>query len=206
MGQKETMRAPLATVALAISLTACTSREKPKEGSEDLAPFAVAALPEDAHRANIDFGGKMRIAGYSVSPEGGTAKPSEQVSLKLYWERVGALSPGFAPFTHLYGDTGKQIRNYDKDGPFRGKLAEHKEGFALLDFGKLYLDDQTLDLPKAEDLTPRVAFVVGVWQDETRLPVVSGVTNGQDAALVAKFDTGVERRRPIAQADAKKGQ
>jgi hypothetical protein len=194
------------TLMLAVN-AACAPTEKPAEGSEDVAAFAVGALPESAHQAFIDFGGKVHIVGYEVSPEG-TAGPSQSVSLKLYWRRVGALEPGWGPFTHLENDLGVQIGNLDRLGEFRGKVAGQPGGLALLEFGKIYKDEATLEIPKATDLTPRISLLVGVYNkkvyDETnpkqnvRLPVVSGSTNGHDAALVAEFSTGVERQRPVA--------
>jgi hypothetical protein len=145
----------------------------------------------------IDFGGKVHIVGYEVSPEG-AARPSQALTVKLYWERVGALDPGWGLFTHLEDDLGRQIRNFDREGAFHGKIAGQPGALALLELGKIYADEQTLELPKANELTPRVSLVVGVWNKDTRLPVVSGSTNGHDAALIASFSTGVERQRPVA--------
>lgn len=62
--------------------------------------------------------------------------------------------------------------------------------------GKIYADEQSLELPKAEQLTPRVAIVVGVWLGDMRLPVVSGVSNGHEAGVVARFSTGMKRVVP----------
>ncbi len=51
-------------------------------------------------------------------------------------------------------------------------------------------------MPKPEALTPEVVLVVGVWREQTRLPVISGVQNGHDAAIVTHFATGVSRSSP----------
>jgi hypothetical protein len=206
MGPKEMMLG-VATTLLLTASTGCAPGEKPTEGTAEIAAFVVPALPESAHRTMIDFGGKVHIVGYEVSPEGAVG-PSQSVSLNLYWRRVGALEPGWVPFTHLESDLGTQLGNFDRQGEFRGKIAGHPDGLALLDFGKIYKDGLAVGVPKASEITPRVSLLVGVFNqkvyDETdrrqnvRLPVVSGSTSGHDAALIASFSTGVERQRPVA--------
>lgn len=185
-------------VALAlVASAACTPTEKPPEGTADFAQFIVPALPEGAHQTLIDFGGKVHVVGYQVSPEG-AVRPSQPLTVKLYWQRVGALEPGWGLFTHLEDDNRRQLRNFDREGTFRGKVGAAPAGLALLELGKLYADEQTLEMPKGEELSPRVSLVVGVWNHDMRLPVLSGGTNGHDAALIAGFSTGVERRTPVA--------
>jgi hypothetical protein len=185
------------TLAALAAGAGCAPAEKAAEGSESLGTFGVAALPDNVHPTFIDFGGKVHVVGYEVSPEG-AARPGQSVSVALYWQRVGALEPGWGLFTHLEDDLGRQIRNFDREGEFRGKVAGAPGGLALLTFGTIYKDDQKLEIPKAGDLTPRISLVVGVWNQTMRLPVVSGSTNGHDAALIAEFSTGVERQRPVA--------
>ena len=212
MGKPASMRKIAAGLAIVASsaTSACTAAEKPPEGTADFATFVVPALPESAHPTLIDFGGKVHVVGYEVSPVG-SVRPSEAVTMKLYWERVGALQPwssgneaegepaadatGWGLFTHLEDDYGRQLRNFDREGAFRGKVSGAKAGLALLELGKIYVDEQTLEMPKADELSPRVSLVVGVWNRDMRLPIVSGSTNGHDAALVAGFSTGVERKR-----------
>src|SRR2546421_414296 len=46
------------------------------------------------------------------------------------------------------------------------------------------------------DLSPKLTLVVGVWNDSMRLPIISGPTDGHDAAILSHFVTGVTRRRP----------
>jgi len=162
-----------------------------------LAPFARAALPVDVqHPTFVDFGGKVQLVGYDVSPEG-MARPGETVKLRMYWKRTGTLQPGFRLFTHLDDELGAQIRNFDQVGDFRGALAGGKSGLSALELGKVYVDEQTVEVPKGAEVTPRVTLVVGVWKDDVRLPVVSGSTNGHHAAVVSSFSTGVVRRRTV---------
>jgi hypothetical protein len=191
-------RAFVATIALAGTF-GCTPPAKQGEAA-DLGARPTERLPSDvAHTTFVDFGGKVQIVGYDVSPQG-DARPGTKVTVKLYWRRTGALEPGWSLFTHLEDDRGRQIANLDREGAFRAALGGKPEGLALLELGKIYADEQTFEMPKADVLTPTVTLVVGVWNtnrgfDQMRLPVVSGETNGHDAAIVTHFSTGVVRPR-----------
>jgi hypothetical protein len=189
------MQGLAATLVLA-GVLGCAPAGKHPEPNAGLAPFVHDRLPDDVgHPTFIDFGGKVHLVGYDVSPEG-VAPPGKSVNLKLYWQRSGDLQPGWSLFTHLEDDLGRQVRNFDREGPFRAALGAKPEGLSELAHGRIYSDEQTFEMPKAEDLTPRVAVVVGVWSNEMRLPVMSGSSNGHDAAIVTHFSTGVVRRAP----------
>jgi hypothetical protein len=179
-----------------VAVTGCGSSEKPAVDSSGVAGFVVPALPEDAKPAFFDFGSKVRIIGTAVSPER-SAAPGTPVKVRFYWERVSPLEPGWNLFTHVEDDGGKQLRNFDKEGAFRAALTSKPGGLAQLELGKIYADEQTVEIPKADEATPQVSIIVGVWSDAMRLPLVSGVTNGHDAALVAHFETGVPRKTAL---------
>ncbi|HVU05679.1 MAG TPA: hypothetical protein VHE30_28215 [Polyangiaceae bacterium] len=180
-------------VVLALA-AGCAPGGSPEDAAK-LSAFVVGGVPEEARSANFDFGGKVQIVGTSVSPSG-TAAPGSQVTLTLYWKRTGSLEPGWGLFTHIENDEGRQLRNFDHEGGFRSALEGTKGGLSSLELGKIYQEKQTIELPKPDELTPRVGIIVGVWHDAMRLPVVSGQTNGHEAALVASFATGVPRRPP----------
>ncbi len=186
----------VSALALASLLGCAPATTKPSEAAAALAPFAHDAVTA-AHAIRIDFGSKIELVGYDVTPEG-TAGPGASAHLTLYWRRTGNLDPGWQLFTHLENDRNQNIANLDRMGEFRGALADKPEGVELLELGKIYTDEQTFPMPKAEDLTPQVSVVVGVWNNDMRLPVVSGPTNGEAAGLVTHFVTGVPARRARA--------
>lgn len=177
---------------LCAMLTGCTAAPA-GAAATDLAPFEQTALPEGTTRTFFDFGGKVHLVGYSFEPESAVV-PGGTLRAKLYWRRVGALQPDWSLFTHVDDETGRQLRNYDKVGPFRAALGSNPDGLARLALGKLYVDEQTVEIPRGREVTPKIVFVVGVWHDKVRLPVVSGVSNGKHAAAVSSFDTGVLRQ------------
>ncbi len=182
---------------LTLASTACNPSQKGESG-QDLASFSHEALPEDVkNRTLVDFGSKMQLVGYDVSPEG-TARPGTGLHVTLYWKRSGDLGPGWGLFTHLEDERGRQIGNFDREGAFRGALSGKPEGLARLDLGKVYTDEQDVTVPKEDVLTPNVTLVVGVWNEDMRLPIVSGPTDGHDAAIIAHFATGVPRRALVS--------
>lgn len=189
-------RALVATITIAGAF-GCTPTPKPGD-TADLGVRPAERLPADVkHTTFIDFGGKVQIVGYEASPDA-DAPPGSKVTVKLYWRRSGALEPGWSLFTHLEDDRGRQIANLDREGAFRGALSGKPEGLALLELGKVYTDEQSFEMPKADLLTPTVTLVVGVWNtnrefSQMRLPIVSGETNGHDAAVITHFSTGVVR-------------
>jgi hypothetical protein len=181
---------------LALGLSGCTSPGQRADAVAELAQFVVREIPETAHRDYIDFGGKVALVAHELSPDG-KAGPGQSMNAKLYWKPLSVISPGFSLFTHLEDSRGRQIRNYDEVGTFRKWLVgKAPASLALLELGKVYVDEQTIDLPQAADLAPEVLLVVGAFTEDhprhyTNLPVVSGPSNGRQAGIVARIDTGL---------------
>jgi hypothetical protein len=191
--------AALAALASASALGCAPTENSTTAGNPALAPFARERLAEDVpHSSFVDFGGKLQLVGYDISPL--DAPPGTQVHLKFYWRRSGSLDAGWNLFTHLEDERGHQLGNIDRDGAFRTAVTSKPDGLSALALGKIYTDEQTFQMPK--DVTPRVTLVVGAWLNDpskpnaagTRLPVVSGQTNGQAGAIVANLMTGVQKR------------
>jgi len=180
-----------ASLALPLAL-ACAPTESTRDS--DLASFAHERLAEGVHPTYVDFGGKLALVGFELSPDGVLA-PDSQVHLTLYWKRTGAIEPGWGLFTHLEDERGRQLMNFDKDGPLRNVLAGKPEGVSSFELGKVYTDEQTFQMPKEAVSTPRETFVVGVWKGDMRLPVISGESDGHDSGIVTHISTGVPRRQ-----------
>lgn len=182
----------------AVPLGGCAGEATPAPA--ELAPHVVLQVPEGVTRTLVDLGGKLHLVGYEVTPAQ-TAGPGDTVSVKLYWRVAGRLDRGFQLFTHLEDERGRQLWNYDREGAFRGALGGLAGGLADIPPGTLLLDQQTLTLPKAEQLAPRVVLVVGAWKKGKgdlwlRLPVLSGPSNGRSGGVIATLETPVPRRSP----------
>ena|ERR1041385_4952858 len=181
----------LAAAVCALSLSGCAAPVQTTEAESDLARFVVREIPETAHREFIDFGGKIELVAYELTPDG-RAGPGQSVQAKFYWKPVSVIGPGWGLFTHVEDARGRQLRNLDEEGPLRKWIVgKTPRGLGSLDLANVYVDEQSFEMPKAEDLTPEVLLVVGVWNGDMRLPVVSGPSDGHHAGLVARIQTGL---------------
>lgn len=181
-----------ATAILGAALWGCNAQGQNAGAATELASFLVAEIPETAQREYIDFGGKLVLVAHELSPSG-KAGPGQSVNAKFYWKPMSAVSPGWGLFTHLEDAQGRQIRNFDEVGPFRKWLSgKAQAGLSLLELGNVYVDEQTFEMPPAADLAPEVLLVLGVWNGDMRLPVVSGPSDGHHAGIVTRIETGLE--------------
>ncbi|HEX6276678.1 MAG TPA: hypothetical protein VFZ53_26730 [Polyangiaceae bacterium] len=189
---------------------ACAS--PPSTGSEKIDPefqaLALPSVPTDvATRTFVDFGGKVHLVGWEVSPAG-FAAPGSNVSLKLYWRAVKQVPACYRLYTNFTGPDGKS-HAFDDVGPLRastesetGKVPRFPP--SAWTPGTIYVDEQRLTVPQVD--VPELTLSVGVscpsfeMEDgkleragEFKLGVLSGVSDGKDGALVARFKTGVKR-------------
>jgi hypothetical protein len=195
----------LACAALA---AACGKSPAPEAVAVDpaLDAYVLDSVPTDIeNRTFIDFGGKLHLIGYALEPKR-VAGPGAKLKLKLYWQKVGPLEPGWNLFTHVLDDRGTQRKNADNDGPLRRLTtgADGKPTQALgpsrWQTGKVYVDEQEIDLP-TELRTREVTIVVGAWTDRGaaqknlsshRLSVISGPSDGRNRGIVAHLKTGLK--------------
>lgn len=185
------MRRDLAVfVAVSVLGVACASPERQAEIPAELSQYVLDRAPEIEHRKFVDFGGKVHLLGFDVEPS--LARPDSEMSITLYWKCVGEVGEGWNLFTHLLDDRGQPIGNYDDKGPLRVWGSDRRQALSpsLWEPGNVYVDQQTIHIPK--HASGRVTLVTGLWQNDVRLPVLSGSVHSQNAGIVAHFETGVE--------------
>lgn len=202
----------LAVASLAL-IGACTPNKPAAdapEGEANLAEFEVDRIPATVkHRIYADFGGKVQLLGYEVSPED-LAAPGSTVSMKLYWQRTGRLGPGWGLFTHILDEQGRQLAQRDGSGPLRksGDDGVQKLGPSAWEPGKIYLDEIEFEIPRDSNrgnervpLSAReVTVAVGVWKGArsddpggaARLDVIGHPADEHQRALITHLKTGVE--------------
>jgi len=182
----------VAAATACIAALGCTAPGTPGADPSELEPYVVGELPVEATPAFVDFGGRLHLVAKMVTPSDAVT-PGGSVDVKWFWKPVTRIGKGWGLFTHIESETGRQLANYDSEGAFRAFLKSKPEGLAALTPGLIYVDEQQLNLPKAEDLTPDISVIVGVWNDKMRLPIVSGASNGHEAAFLAHLSTGITR-------------
>jgi hypothetical protein len=93
-------------------------------------------------RAN--FGHKVELIGYELSPETPTTGDTWEVA--LYWDTLARMDKDYTVFLHLFNDAGAQVTQVDEQ-PLRGAYPTHL----------WHVGDQVKDIhlvPLARDLPP----------------------------------------------------
>lgn len=178
--------------------------------SPALAAYVLTELPSDVpNRTFIDFEGKVQLLGWQLEPPGPVA-PGSRVKLTLWWRSVQDLPAPFALFTHVLRADGGRVSlpdgkalNADDSGPLRAREGDGPQALGPGRWrpGHVYVDTQEIELPR-ELATTEITFAVGVWRyfalpgkggerevRGLRLAVLSGPTDGQNRALVARAPT-----------------
>lgn len=174
-----------------------------KKPDEKLAPFVLNRLPDTVeHSTYLDFGGKVQLVGYDISPSD-VARPGSSISLTLYWQRTGTLDKGWGLFTHILDERGRQIAQRDSSGPLREPGAEGGQALGPSDWqiGKIYVDKLEFDVPRTQQKggeqvplqTEAITIAVGVWKDAARLDVLGGSSDAHRRGFVTHLKTGVKR-------------
>jgi hypothetical protein len=180
---------------LMLGVSACTSSRSSAEDTA-LASYVLPALPKDVQRRQlINFEGKLALLGYDVEPVG-RVMPGSVVTLRLYWQRLGPLEAGWQPFTHVVDAFDVRRVKVEDKGPLRSKLPPH-----TWQLGKVYVDEQTLNIP--QEMPSEATVLVGVWRPgyvvggnpgvrsaDLRLQVIGGSDDGQNRGIVLYIDTG----------------
>jgi hypothetical protein len=209
---------------LAAAALGCASpAAQPAETDASLSAYVLDAVPTDVqNRTLIDFGGAVHLVGYDLSPAD-KAAPGSTLHLKLYWRSVKKLSPGWSLFTHVVSADAPKPYAFDNVGALRQAVSDAtlgtKQKLSPSDFipGKVYVDEQDIVVPQVA--APEVTLAVGIGREAvqltgkeierlagSRLEILSGISDGQDRAVIARLATGVvpgqkndprgERRRP----------
>lgn len=187
------MTARRALLAATLLSLGCSRGPSPAQRAE-LARHVVDAPPAGMTKADVDFGGKARLVGYTVTPKLPAYAPGTRVTVTLVWRCDAALPEGSKLFTHLVGAGGRELENLDDKGPLR-----HLDGVdgqplppSRWQAGKLYLDDLTFVIPA--DPGPTVTVAAGIRGPGGRV-AIRGARG--DRAMVVRLATGARDTRSI---------
>ena len=149
------------------------SETGPKQVPASLQQYVLDSAPADAgQRSYVDFEGKVRLVGYEVKPER-PIHPGDSIQLKMYWQSVASLGPGWSLFTHLVDERGQLIEDeengqsaFDDVGPLRTRATpDGPQALSPSDWvpGKIYVDVQELKVPQSVEGT-RISVLTGISQ------------------------------------------
>jgi hypothetical protein len=156
----------------------------------ELAKYVSAAPPEGLTKADVDFDGKVRLVGYSVSPKQPQYPPGTDVTVSLVWRCDAKVEAGYQLFTHLVGQGGARLDNVDDRGPLR-KMAGF-EGQPLppprWEPGKYYKDEISFKIPA--EPSPIVIVAAGIYKGNERLPIKGSGGDKESRTSVIRLATG----------------
>ncbi|HEV8548601.1 MAG TPA: hypothetical protein VGQ57_06225 [Polyangiaceae bacterium] len=211
------------TLLLAATALGCASTDHDPAVDAALAPLVLSGVPTDVQNPTlIDFGGAVHLVGWDLSPND-KAAPGSTLHLKLYWQSVKKLSPGWALFTHVVSADAPKPYAFDNVGALRQTVpdaalgSKQKLGPSEWVPGNVYVDEQDIVVPNVN--APEITLAVGVGREAvqlagkeveglagSRLEILSGLSDGNNRAVIARLATGVvpgqkgeprgERRRP----------
>ncbi|MGE0321584.1 MAG: hypothetical protein AB7K71_09460 [Polyangiaceae bacterium] len=151
----------------------------PPGPNKQMEALAVPELPEGAVLSHFDFESRVSLEGYKLDQT--SVKPGGRVKITFYWRGDNPPQGDWHLFTHLLDSSGRQLANFDAVGPLRGAGS-----ISSWQRGKLYVDEQEIDLPRDLD-TPFVTLAVGVWTGVVRLDLIGGVNDDKNRALVVRL-------------------
>jgi len=209
----------LLLLAFAGGCASAPAQDDQAKPDPSLAQYVLPSVPAGVKNTTlVDFGGAVQLVGWDLDPAD-QAKPGSRLKLKLYWRSVKKLSPGWSLFTHLLAPGAPLPYAFDGEGPLRQNVQDPKLGtkqkLSPSDWvpGNVYVDEQEFTVP-AEITVPEVTLAVGLYREALqvvgqeveglsglRLPVVSGLSDGENRAVLARLATGVRpgQKKPAAE-------
>lgn len=196
-GRRPRRLLPLLAVAAGLAAPACSDKPPPisRQQEAQLAAYMNVTPPPGMIPADIDFDGKVRLVGYTVSPRQAAYGPGTRVTLQLVWRSDQRVDEGWNLFTHLVSESGELLQNIDNNGPIR-KMPGF-EGPPLppsrWEPGKLYLDELSFTVPG--DPSPTLVVAAGLAKGQDRLPIRGAGGDAESRSSVVRLRTGVKDGR-----------
>lgn len=203
-------------LALASGCASATTEEAEVKLDPALEQYVLPSIPAEVkNRTLVDFGGAVHLVGWALDPAD-QLKPGSRIKLKLYWRSVKRLSPGWSLFTHLIVPGAPLPYAFDGEGPLRQNVQDPKLGtkqkLSPSDWvpGYVYVDEQEFVVPQEIGST-EITLGVGLYREALqvvgqevegltglRLPVLSGLSDGADRAVLTRLPTGLRpgQRKP----------
>ncbi len=177
---------------LALLVSAACVGGKQRISAEDKARLSAQildAVPADAVKVDINFENKVHLVGYKIEPA--LAPPGTTVKVTNYWRCDDPIEEGWQLFTHIQHEGFDKFENLDSNGPIRELQGNHQVlGPDRWERAKIYVDEQTFTMPR-ELKGPDTMVYVGIYKGDARLRILSGPSDGDNRAIVAKLKTGV---------------
>lgn len=172
----------------------CSAAGGSDQGDGPAGGLTLASIPTDiAERSRVDFGGAVELVGWDVEPKT-DARPGSNVHVRLYWRAKKRLSPGWRFTTELVAPQAEQgLAQAGGSRPDPSELVP----------GKIYVDEHDITVPR-DVSSPVLSLTASLSRDAVqvegqeveglsglRLPILSGLNDGRQRAILARLATGV---------------
>ena len=142
------------------------------------APTRVWNVPPDFESASVEFGERVGLAGYVITPQ--TLAPGETLTVRLAWQALAEMSTSYRIFVHLRDVDGNTVAQSDG---IPVAWTRPTTGWAV---GEVLVDEHSLTLP-ADMAAGDYALWVGVYElDGPRL----SIAQHGDAFVVGVVEVG----------------
>ncbi len=151
------------------------------------ARVASSRAPAPQNRLNVDFGGKVTLLGYDITPSVDAIRPGTHFTVKWYWQCNSTVGDGWKLFTH-FDDAERPRENHDGDGDVR-RLYQPERWRR----GEYITDTQELEVPAGWE-APVLLVHLGFWKGDDRLPIrTAGAAQSENRLRAFEIRTGVAR-------------
>jgi hypothetical protein len=183
------MIAPLAAVSgqsslarQSLALAADNQPDSPKStakinATEQLVKTLAASAPQNLLEAN--FGDEIRLRGYNLSAE--IVRPTESITLTLFWEALKSVSQNFTIFLHVRDQEGHTVAQFDFQ-PFDGQ-------YPMRNWQPGQTISEVRVLPIPANFPPgKYHLLIGLYNPSTleRLPLLPD-PSGENALLITSL-------------------
>lgn len=152
------------------------------------ARVASSTAPAPQNRLNVDFGGKVTLLGYDITPAIDSIRPGTRFTVKWYWQCNSTVGDGWKLFTH-FDDAERPRENHDGDGEVR-RLYQPERWRR----GEYITDTQELEVPSGWE-APVVRVHIGFWKGDDRLPIrTASAPQSENRLRAFEIRTGVAAR------------
>jgi hypothetical protein len=156
-----------------------------KETSVKPATSEKAADVKGMVRLDASFNNQIILLGYTVTPDK-MLKPGQECTLTWYWNVKTPLTGEWKRFVHVTSDGDNILQNIQGFGDVAKSNSPHK-----WKAGQTVVDKMVFTLKK-EITAPKITIVCGLYDEDGRLEILKGKSNGRDAAIGPVLETGAK--------------
>lgn len=191
-----------ACAGVLLGVAGCAQKDEKPALSEaqkaQIAALVADAPPPGLKSVDVNFGDKIHLVGYSISPKQAQYPPGTELKVTFLWRCDKPLEQGYRLFTHLVSQNGARLGNADKLGPLRSLEGKGPSPLPPSDWiaGKFYIDEISFKIPA--DPSPMVIVAPGFFRGNGRIPIEGPGGDLEHRANLIRLITGARSQNTAA--------